>query len=236
MREANAQKSKTLVRVSGTDEKFQVEGFVDAYESFIDENPSCCPSSRLPDLLLTLLGAVIAVAGLLIMLFGPGKVMVSVASGPTLFQYIQIYPGYVFSLGAFLFSVGIRPSRDAKGISREKFFAAEYELVGAAGVLPDGSYSLRYKGKGNFKIKYHSQSRKSESLSSAGDETYDSASPTGSVFTRPSCSATPADTGLPSVQCSTLSLPTSDSNNSVTAGLHGAGSRTTQSSIPDAKL
>ncbi|MCU1719832.1 hypothetical protein [Pseudomonas sp. 5P_5.1_Bac1] len=155
--EEHTKKSKIPVSLSGVDEKFQVKGFVEAYETFIDENPSCRPLNKVPDLLFTLVGGVIAVIGLLMMLFGPDSIMVSVVSGPTFFQYIQLYPGYVFSLGAFLSSVGVKLFREAKGVSREQFLADEYELSGKEGVLRDGSYSLRYKGKGNFLIKYQSE-------------------------------------------------------------------------------
>lgn len=153
MTEHTPDADNVAIQLPDENEEFQVQGFVEAYERFLDKNPSLRAVSKWPELLLALVGGVIATMGILTLIFLPGSVMVDRISELNFSQSILLYPGYVFSLVALLFSVGMSLFAKAEGITPELFLVKKYTLIGSCVDLSDGSYFLEYLGESRFVLK-----------------------------------------------------------------------------------
>ncbi|MBX8485266.1 hypothetical protein [Pseudomonas cichorii] len=130
---------KTIV-VSSLPCELVVDGFVDEYSRYLGRHAGTAqPSASILPLLLGIVAWLMLVVGGLTLLFGPDSVTYSIGCGPTFFQFIQLYPGPIVSVGFLLLIAGQFFDSGQSGdlLRPELFLLAFYELQ-----LPDGREDL----------------------------------------------------------------------------------------------
>nr|WP_314477820.1 hypothetical protein [uncultured Pseudomonas sp.] len=97
------------------------------------------------------IGIVIALVGFVTLVLGPEKITYSIVAGPTLLQYLQMYPGPIFSVGGVLFAVG-KHLHASGAVSQEAFLLSCYKFIAPDGTYVTGEVKPRYLGDDNFSI------------------------------------------------------------------------------------
>lgn len=154
MQECKNETLKSQITVSSLPGDCIVEGFAAAYVAYVDDRPGEDSTSVFFRLTLMALGLVIGFVGAITLVFGPSTITYNIASGLTPYQMIQVYPGPIFTLGAFLIAI----SSHLENIARQSVLAPEAfvrELCSFIG--PDGTdYNekiiIRYLGNDTFHI------------------------------------------------------------------------------------
>lgn len=165
MEDQECETGKPIVRTAGRNQEFEVEGFDEALQAYIRSQPSNDSGADVFGWLLLILGGGIAIIGLLTLIFGPETVTYRVLTGPTFFQYIQMYPGMVFSVGAALFSIGGSLARAKLPVTPEQFLLDTYSLVQPDGSPLKGSYDICHLGEDRFFLEQQLTLDKANNLS-----------------------------------------------------------------------
>jgi hypothetical protein len=144
-RQAIDQQAVRLTALAGD---YRIPGFRDAYATYLE---SCEKGAGYAGGFLLLVGVPLALLAIGTALFGPSTVYYPTASGPSLFQYIQIYPGPIMTLGGALCTAGAALySRRAVGPSA--FFRNTYELVAPDGQVMTDKARIHYLKGDDFRI------------------------------------------------------------------------------------
>ena len=123
---------KTKVVVDKLPCELQVDGFASDYAKYVElrnYTPEsggaifCC-------VLLVFGGALLALVGFLTAVFGPDTVTFSLLTGPTLLQFVQLYPGPIFTFGALMVGLGrfLSSLNGERPVTPEVYLLAFYEL------------------------------------------------------------------------------------------------------------
>lgn len=137
-----------------------VQGFDALYtEHLLSQESNKKSSGVMLPILLSLPGYIIIVLGILILLFGPEQIRYSIYHGPSFFQWMQMRPGMVVTIG-FACVAGaqlLAKSINATDIKTDaaEFFLANYQL------RPQNlnefsehkqNFEIAYKGSDQFEI------------------------------------------------------------------------------------
>ncbi|MFJ4386623.1 hypothetical protein ACI2KG_24275 [Pseudomonas sp. NPDC089407] len=139
------QKQITLKDLAGT---YQVPGFSEDYAAYLE---GCTEGAGYSGGFVMAVGGLIALLGFGTMVFGPETITYNRITGPTLFQYIEMYPGPIFSVGGALFALGTHLYAK-KAVSREVFLLMRYTLIAHDGKDVSGEAQLRHLEGDTFNI------------------------------------------------------------------------------------
>ncbi|NIF27859.1 hypothetical protein F3J44_15925 [Pantoea sp. Tr-811] len=127
---------------------YHVAGFSEKYATYLT---GCYAGAGWSGGSVMAIGFLIALVGFGALIFGPETITYNRMTGPTLLQYVQMYPGPIFSVGGALFAVGTHLYA-RRAISREMFLLSCYRLIAQDGRDVTGEVKLGYLGGDNFNI------------------------------------------------------------------------------------
>ena len=127
---------------------YRIPGFSEGYAVYLK---GCEKGAGYTGGLLLLLGFAIAALAFAALVFGSSTVSYYRSTGPSWFQYVQMYAGPIITAGGALFTLGgYLYSRKAMG--REAFLVTIYKLIAPDGQVVTGTVQIRYLGGDNFNI------------------------------------------------------------------------------------
>lgn len=138
MPEQKVEKVKQKIIIPDEGDEFQVSGFYEAYEAFIDEDPSRRVQPNYPALAVCIMGGIMALVGSWNLLVGPPSMENKALS----------------AIGTLVILAAAKLSGDAAGVSPRDYLAREYELFDGEGPLSKGYAPVKYLGEGKFRVKY----------------------------------------------------------------------------------
>ena len=139
MKNESLEQTKVQVEIPDNNEAFIVDGFAEAYEKFLGDNPSKRPQQDSSGALLGGVGGVVMLFGISSTLFGFGTATgAKVATG----------------IGTLILFFGLKLLNDARGVSPEQFLLDEYDLVAQGGVPIEGAFSVKYLADSKFLVKF----------------------------------------------------------------------------------
>lgn len=138
MKEESLGHIKVQVEIPGSNETFIVDGFAEAYEKFLEANPSKRPQQDASGMLLGCVGVILMLFGVSSTLFGFGT-----ATGTKV----------TMAMGTLILFFGLKLLNDARGVSPEQFLLNEYDLVEEGGVPIEGTLSIKYLVDSKFLVK-----------------------------------------------------------------------------------
>jgi hypothetical protein len=136
-----------IVAVPCVPHKIEVEGFQASYAKHTKEHAYQWMWFGIPSIILFLIGAITV-------LFGPSRIYYDTLAGPTLFQFIQMYPGPIAMVGGLLFSLNGWLVKSSIGVFLEPsaYLLANYNVEIAGEPLDHGSVGLKYIENGEFEF------------------------------------------------------------------------------------
>lgn len=151
MRMSESERLKWTVMVGSLPGEYVVETFSDHYAAHIKSKEVGEPAGFLSFIGL-LIGAVICLVGFLMAIFGPSTVKVSMLSGPTFFQFIQLNPGPIFSLGAIIIGVCNWVLSPGVVMAPDEYLLKYYSVECQGATEFNGNVVAEYRGENTFMI------------------------------------------------------------------------------------
>ncbi|MFJ4155338.1 hypothetical protein ACIPZF_11080 [Pseudomonas sp. NPDC089752] len=136
------------IKLNASAQDYEIPGFSRDYAAYLE---SCDEGAGFFGGLVMAIGAMIALLGLATVVFGPETITYSRLTGPTFIQYIQMYPGPIFSVGGILVASGTHIYAK-RAVTREVFMLSRYKLITGDGEDVSGKVQLRYLEGDNFNI------------------------------------------------------------------------------------
>lgn len=140
MSEQKPERVRISIVIPEENEEFQVEGFAEAYEAFLCEDPSRRVQRDYFAYSIILVGSIMTMVGAWNLLVGP-------ASSALGYKALS-------SVGALVSIVGAKIASDSAGVSPEAYLATEYDLFDNEGALNRGFSPVEYLGESKFRVKY----------------------------------------------------------------------------------
>ncbi|RWU24075.1 hypothetical protein DM813_09690 [Pseudomonas alkylphenolica] len=139
---------KIIIALKSAAEDCHVVGFTDKYAAYLEgQDAGAVPFGRL--LLFT--GFSVSVVGLATLIFGPSIIYYDRQSGPTVLEYIQMYPGPITTVGGVFCALG--GNLISKGpMTREAFLQANYSFIGYDGRDVSSEVDIRHLADDNFNV------------------------------------------------------------------------------------
>lgn len=148
MQAGTEEKTKDRIELKSSAEDCHVVGFSNKYAAYLEgADGDAVYNGRL----LMGIGFVIGAVGVATMIFGPSTITYDRLSGPTFFQYIQLYPGPITTVGC----VCVAWARNllSKGLmSRESYLQAHYLVIGADGRDVSSEIQVRHLSDDRFHV------------------------------------------------------------------------------------
>ncbi|WP_068829835.1 hypothetical protein [Pseudomonas sp. BMS12] len=127
--------------------QLMVPGFAEEYEQHRQSNESSSAAS-----FFKLLGYGVLIVGVLTLFFGPDTVMVNRLSGPDFFQFVQLYPGPISTVGFLIVSGASLMDAQKLQLMPEAYLLAHYPLE-PQGELGEGlQLQVAYLGDSRFQL------------------------------------------------------------------------------------
>lgn len=136
------------VRLTALSGDYRISGFSEAYATYLE---SCEKGAGYAGACLLLVGVPLALMAIGTALFGPSTIYYPISSGPSLFQYIQIYPGPIMTVGGALCTAGAA-LYSRRAVRPSAFFRNTYELVAPDGQVVTDRAWIHYLGGDDFRI------------------------------------------------------------------------------------
>lgn len=136
------------IRLTASAGDYHVSGFSEDYADYVN---GCDGNAIYSGGLMMVMGLVIALLGFGALVLGPETITYNRVTGPTWLQYLQMYPGPIFSVGGVLFALGTHLYA-RRAVSWEVFLLSCYNLIAPDGKDVTGEVELRYLGGDNFTI------------------------------------------------------------------------------------
>lgn len=136
------------VRLTAQAGDYRVPGFSDAYAAYLE---SCEKGAGHAGGCLLLVGIPLTVLAIGTALFGPSTIYYPTPSGPSLFQYIQLYPGPIMTVGGALCTAGAA-LYSRRAVGPLAFFRNTYELVAPDGQVVTDKACIHYLKGDDFRI------------------------------------------------------------------------------------
>ncbi|MDD2047011.1 hypothetical protein [Pseudomonas putida] len=151
MQESESKNLKWEVMVGSLPGDYVVETFSDDYSAHIESKKLGEPAGFL-SFIGFLIGAVLCLVGFLTLIFGPSTVMVSMLRGPTFIQFIQLYPGPIFSLGAIIIGITSWTLKPETVMTPEAYLLHYYSVVCPDSTELNEKIVAEYKGENTFHL------------------------------------------------------------------------------------
>lgn len=154
MQDENDVDKRPKIVVRDVPGEFVVDDFMDRYSDYLEAaRNSQNDSGSFPLGFVSICGFALFGVGFLTILLGPETVRYSRATGPTFFQYLQMYPGPIATLGLLIARVGSSiDARDNTVLKTpEQFLWAHYELEFPRGSNGPRLFSTVHIDGGTFK-------------------------------------------------------------------------------------
>ncbi|MEN5034658.1 hypothetical protein [Pseudomonas sp. TWI929] len=148
MQSESEELDKIEIQLKSSSGDYRIPGFSEGYALYLK---GCKKGAGYTGGFLLLLGFAIAALAIGALVFGPSTITYYRSTGPSWFQYVQMYAapimmagGALFTLGGYLYS--------KKAVGREEFLVTIYKLIAPDGQVVTGTVHLRYLGGDNFNI------------------------------------------------------------------------------------
>lgn len=139
---------KQRVQLKSSVDDFRVEGFSNAYTAY---RKAIAGDSAYTGWLLTIFGAGILLLGIATIIVGPKVIYYSRLSGPTLAEYIQLYPGPIATVGGLILTLGTT-LRSRPVITPEAYLHDHYLIVSISGQDFGEQVAFQYLQGDEFRI------------------------------------------------------------------------------------
>ncbi|WP_445672488.1 hypothetical protein [Pseudomonas inefficax] len=148
MQSESEELDKIEVRLKSSSGDCCIPGFSAGYAVYIDgrEKNAGCKGA-----FLLVTGLAIAALAVGALIFGPSTISYYRSTGPSWFQYIQMYAAPIIAVGGALFTLGGH-LYSKRAMGREEFLLEIYQLIAPDGQLVSGVVRIRYLGGDNFNI------------------------------------------------------------------------------------
>ncbi|WP_367598289.1 hypothetical protein [Pseudomonas fulva] len=136
------------IKLTASTGDYQVSGFSEDYVAYLNGRDR---GAEYSGWFVMAIGIIIALVGFGTLVLGPETITYNRLAGPTLLQYIQMYPGPIFSVGGVLFAIGTRLHASSE-VSHEAFLLSRYKFIAPDGTYVNDQVELSYLGGDNFSI------------------------------------------------------------------------------------
>lgn len=135
-------------KLTSSSGNYRIPGFSEAYAVYLKD---CGKWTGFTGMLLLLLGSVIGAAALGSLFFGPSTITYNLSSGPSWFQYFQMYAVPITGAGGAFFTLG-GTLYAKRALGREAFLVSLYEIIAPDGQVVKGTVHIGYLGGDEFNI------------------------------------------------------------------------------------
>lgn len=151
MQSESEESTKIEFKLNSSAGDYRIPGFSESYALYSND---CEKGAGFTGGLLLMLGASIAALAIGTAIFGPSTISYYRSTGPSWFQYIQMYAMPITAAGSALFTLGgYLYSKRAMG--REEFLVKVFKLIAPDGNVVTGKVGIRYLGGDYFNIEIH---------------------------------------------------------------------------------
>lgn len=140
--------SSRRITIKDSQSKYCVAGFADAYQAYVNAEEGGAVYAYW---LLVGVGFLVTAVGVITMIFGPETITYNRMTGPTLFQYIQIYPGPIATIGGVCMAVGSKLGSKMI-MTCESYLQANYQLMAEDGKDVTNVVKVTHLGEDKFEI------------------------------------------------------------------------------------
>lgn len=140
--------SSRRITIKDSQSKYCVAGFADAYQAYVNAEEGGAVYAYW---LLVGVGFLVTAVGVITMIFGPETITYNRMTGPTLFQYIQIYPGPIATIGGVCMAVGSKLGSKMI-MTCESYLQANYQLMAEDGKDVTKVVKVTHLGEDKFEI------------------------------------------------------------------------------------
>lgn len=138
---------KRQITLKRAGEDFQVDGFSAKYKAYCDDQGGEGESFGW---FLTLVGAIMLAVGVATLMFGPDTIYYDRFAGPSLLQYIQMWPGPITTVGSLCLVIGAK-LRAKFCMKPEDYFLENYQLVSVEGEFISSGVDILYVQRDSFR-------------------------------------------------------------------------------------
>ncbi|MBA1199772.1 hypothetical protein G7011_21920 [Pseudomonas plecoglossicida] len=140
--------SSSRITIKDSQSEYCVAGFADAYQAYVNAEEG---SAVYAYWMLVGVGFLVTAVGVITMIFGPETITYNRMTGPTLFQYIQIYPGPIATIGGVCMAVGSKLGSKMI-MTCESYLQANYQLMAEDGQDVTNVVKVTHLGEDKFEI------------------------------------------------------------------------------------
>ncbi|MBD8572070.1 MULTISPECIES: hypothetical protein [Pseudomonas syringae group] len=154
MQDENDVDKRPKIVVRNVPGEFVVDDFMDRYSDYLEAaRNSQNDSGSFPLGFVSICGFALFGVGFLMMVSGPDTIRYSYATGPSFFQYLQMFSGLITTLGLLIAGVGSAIDANDNNILQtpEQFLRAHYELEFPRSINGPRLFSTVHIDGGTFK-------------------------------------------------------------------------------------
>lgn len=140
--------SSSRITIKDSQSEYCVAGFADAYQAYVNAEEGGAVYAYW---MLVGVGFLVTAVGVITMIFGPETITYNRMTGPTLFQYIQIYPGPIATIGGVCMAVGSKLGSKMI-MTCESYLQANYQLMAEDGQDVTNVVKVTHLGEDKFEI------------------------------------------------------------------------------------
>jgi len=140
--------SSSRITIKDSQSEYCVAGFVDAYQAYVNAEEGGAVYAYW---LLVGVGFLVTAIGVITMIFGPETITYNSMAGPTLFEYIQIYPGPIATIGSVCMAVGSKLG-SKEIMTCESYLQVNYQLKSEDGQDVSNTVKITHLGEDKFEI------------------------------------------------------------------------------------
>jgi len=140
--------SSSRITIKDSQSEYCVAGFVDAYQAYVNAEEGGAVYAYW---MLVGVGFLVTAVGVITMIFGPETITYNRMTGPTLLQYIQIYPGPIATIGGVCMAVGSKLGSKMI-MTCESYLQANYQLMAEDGQDVTNVVKVTHLGEDKFEI------------------------------------------------------------------------------------
>jgi hypothetical protein len=148
-----ASKTPIILDLAQLPRELEVPGFVEEYERHRQANEGS-PFATF----MQLLGYGLLIVGVLTLIFGPDTVMVNRFSGPDFFQFVQLNPGPIITLGFLLASGAALLDGKKQQLLPEAYLLTHYPFDARGELDEELQLQVGYLGNSRFQLSTEARS------------------------------------------------------------------------------
>jgi hypothetical protein len=141
-------KQDAAIQLHSVGGDYCVDGLEEAYAAYLEGETG---DKAFNGWVVWSIGMIVAAIGVVTLIFGPETITYNRIAGPSLIQYIQIYPGPIATVGSLLVLVGSK-LRALGAVSHELFLKENYRFINAEGRDVSEHVELTYLGSNKVNV------------------------------------------------------------------------------------